>query len=137
MTMHYTLELLNQDTLVCHVCPGRPNHAGQVHPYFGSLKSLLMSPERKVSPEDRRLLMRLMMLQPLNTSYYALTGKNGMTMLRELIATGRCFWASAQNRPLAWGPDRAASAGWKLDKLTRQKLVTTCHRSGGIHGYTW
>ncbi len=114
--MLYTLELRKPDMLVCQVNPRRLNRDGQVEPFSGSLKALLMSPQRKVSAPDRQLLMRLLMLQPLNSAFLALRGKQGMIMVRDLIATGRCFWVSAKLRLLTWGPDRAAAAGWKLDK---------------------
>jgi superfamily II DNA or RNA helicase len=125
MIIHYVLELLRPGMLVCHACEAARDPAGQARPLAGTLKALLAAPDKNISPADRRLLIRLLMLQPLNTGYYALAGRGGVAVVRELVGTGRCFWVTCPKRPLAWGPGRKAVASWKHDGQGRAIPVLT------------
>jgi superfamily II DNA or RNA helicase len=77
-------------------------------------------------PSDRALLRRIFLSQEGGPSYDAqLKGPAGAALLGEIVATGRCYWASLRKDcpALTLGAPRAAQPVWRADKRGWQEPV--------------
>ncbi len=85
------------------------------------------SHRKHLYPIDNELLVKLEVAHKLsnNTSYFnhhMINGDTGEKILPELIATGRCHWASLKNPPLTLAPSRVAELHWQMDENGFQEL---------------
>jgi hypothetical protein len=73
-------------------------------------------PWHGATPEDRRLARTLALAQSSLSAWpFVLVGVGGAELLREFLATGRCYWQNAGRRAaaLSLGPVRRAEPGWE------------------------
>ncbi|MDP2827617.1 MAG: DEAD/DEAH box helicase [Sulfuricellaceae bacterium] len=74
------------------------------------------------SQRDREIVSSLSLLQALGKTSRGLSGREGDHWLGEMLATGRCFWASPDSPPLSMGEPRQAEFSWRLDDAGNQKI---------------
>ncbi len=74
------------------------------------------SPPAYLSEGDRKLVHRGRLLcDNYASNEFAVKGEGTADWLREIIATGRCFWKTPDSTPLKWGGSRPGTLGWKLN----------------------
>jgi len=55
---------------------------------------------------------------------YRLHDKNGVFLLKEILATGRCYWHGADEKPLSWSSEeRLAPISWKPSNDGTQTVI--------------
>ncbi len=100
----------------------RDGQFGSVYPWRG-VRAALFAPPPFVSPEDQRILRRLLgEANPVYESEFALRGEAGAEVLPLILATGRCHAGDGKGPALAQGEPRAASARWVVDEDGEQRL---------------
>ncbi|MBN1673920.1 MAG: DEAD/DEAH box helicase [Kiritimatiellae bacterium] len=113
----YVIEAAGGLGVTCSVfADSRDAHYGLHGSYPCDPRRLLASSDvLTLSPQHRRILMRLVMCQASYSVEIALRGPEGVAIVREMVATGHCFWSSQQRGPLRWGPEREATAMWRTE----------------------
>lgn len=86
-----------------------------------------LAQQRHLYPLDKELLVKLEVASKLSQhgAYYSsltLNGEAGEKLLPDLIATGRCCWASPKSSPLTLGASRIAEFNWQMDNNGFQEL---------------
>jgi len=79
-----------------------------------------------IRPVDRSLLKWLGLLQNYRSGYsapYDLQGTEAVTLLQQMLATGRCHWQHKGNPPLQLGPQRRATPQWQVAQDGTQRLL--------------
>ncbi|HZP88044.1 MAG TPA: DEAD/DEAH box helicase [Burkholderiales bacterium] len=91
---------------------------------WSNARAAVHQPAGFVTPEDVRML-RLLLIDAPNAygDSFHLAGSNASDLLRELVATGRCFWAEPQGDPLRLGAPRPGAMRWQFDPMGAQHIA--------------
>jgi len=119
----YVLDRVEGLGVGCSVFSAMPHaHYGFRYNNACDARSLLNSAEiMRVAPAHRRILMRLVMCQTTGAPEVVLRGPEGLAIVREIVATGLCYWTDAALGPLRWAEQpRAAAAVWQRYSDERQ-----------------
>ena len=96
---------------------------GKAQTFSGSLTSNA----RSIGDADRAILRWLDVLRHEtlagNAGRHTLSGADGARVLAQMLATGRCHYASKDTPALALGETRHGIPGWRVDGGGRQRLV--------------
>jgi hypothetical protein len=69
-------------------------------------------PAISLTPQDRRILMALVMHQKRGGSTSLLSGTAAYTIMRDMIETGRCYAKTGKGQPLTWEAALPATPTW-------------------------
>ena len=65
-----------------------------------------------LGPQDRRILMALVMHQKRGASGVRISGTTAYTIVRDMVKTGRCYAMQGSPQPLAWKAALKATPAW-------------------------
>lgn len=96
---------------------------GRAQPWHNA-RNAVVSPPSFVTPEDQRVLKRLLMEgNAAFDSELVLRGQAGQEVLPAVLATGRCHFGDAEGPLLSLGTDREATARWEQREDGSQRVV--------------
>ncbi|MFA7241820.1 MAG: DEAD/DEAH box helicase [Sulfuricellaceae bacterium] len=93
-----------------------------------SLHGSVLNAQHNPSPRyftgrDREIVAAMNMLRAAGSSHQGLSDEQGVRLITEMIATGRCFWEIPESAPLSLGEKRHACPVWQMDEQGNQKLT--------------